>query len=50
MADLMGITQALIKGDASKIRELVKGAVQGGADPKKILDQEVWGVWVIAKC
>ncbi len=39
MADLKGIAEALIAGDATKVKELVQQAVDEGLPPKKILDE-----------
>ena len=39
MADLKGIAEALIAGDAAKVKELVQQAVDEGLPPKKILDE-----------
>lgn len=38
MADLKGISEALIIGNAERVKELVKAALDEGADPKEILD------------
>ena len=39
MADLKGIAEALIDGNADKVKELVKGAADEGVEAKKILDE-----------
>lgn len=39
MADLKGIAEALIAGDAARVKELVQQAVDEGLPPKKILDE-----------
>ena len=39
MADFKGIAEALIAGDAGKVKDLVKGAVDEGVGPQQILDE-----------
>lgn len=39
MADFKGIAEALIAGNAGKVKELVKAAIDEGVQPQKILDQ-----------
>lgn len=39
MADLKGIAEALIEGNADKVKELVKAAADEGVEAKKILDE-----------
>lgn len=39
MADFKGIAEALIAGNAGKVKELVKAAIDEGVGPQKILDQ-----------
>ena len=39
MADLKGIAEALIEGNADKVKELVKAAADVGVEAKKILDE-----------
>jgi 5-methyltetrahydrofolate--homocysteine methyltransferase len=39
MADFKGIAEALIAGDAGKVKDLVKGAIDEGVGPKQILDE-----------
>ncbi len=39
MADFKGIAEALIAGDAGKVKDLVQGAVDEGVGPKKVLDE-----------
>ena len=39
MADFKGIAEALIAGDAGKVKDLVKGAVDEGIGPQQVLDE-----------
>ena len=39
MADFKGIAEALIAGDAGKVKDLVKGAVDEGTGPQQVLDE-----------
>ena len=39
MADFKGIAEALIAGDAAKVKELVQSAVDEGVTPGKVLDE-----------
>ncbi len=39
MADFKGIAEALIEGNAGKVKDLVQGAADEGAGPQKILDE-----------
>jgi len=39
MVDYKGMGEALLEGNASKVKELVQKAVDEGTDPKKILDE-----------
>lgn len=39
MADFKGIAEALIEGNAGKVKDLVKGAADEGVEPQKILDE-----------
>ena len=39
MADFKGIAEALIEGNAGKVKDLVQGAADEGAVPQKILDE-----------
>jgi 5-methyltetrahydrofolate--homocysteine methyltransferase len=39
MADFKGIAEALIAGDAGKVKDLVKGAVDEGVGPQQVLDE-----------
>ena len=39
MADFKGIAEALIGGNAGKVKELVQAAVDEGVNAKKILDE-----------
>ena len=39
MADFKGIAEALIAGDAPKVKDLVKGAVDEGIGPRQVLDE-----------
>ena len=39
MADFKGIAEALIAGDAGKVKDLVKGAVDEGIGPRQVLDE-----------
>ena len=39
MADFKGIAEALIEGNAGKVKDLVKEAADEGAEPQKILDE-----------
>jgi 5-methyltetrahydrofolate--homocysteine methyltransferase len=39
MADFKGIAEALIAGDAGKVKDLVQAAMDEGVAPKKILDE-----------
>jgi 5-methyltetrahydrofolate--homocysteine methyltransferase len=39
MADFKGMAEALIAGNAGKVKELVQGAIDEGIEPQKILDE-----------
>ena len=39
MADFKGMAEALIEGNASKVKELVQAAVDEGVEPQTILDE-----------
>ncbi|MCK4804744.1 MAG: cobalamin-dependent protein, partial [Spirochaetes bacterium] len=39
MADFKGIAEALIEGNAGKVKDLVQGAADEGEGPQKILDE-----------
>ena len=39
MADFKGIAEALIAGDAGKVKDLVKSAVDEGIGPQQVLDE-----------
>ncbi|MFW6139058.1 MAG: corrinoid protein [Spirochaetota bacterium] len=39
MADFKAMSEALIEGNAGKVKELVQAAVDEGVEPKKILDE-----------
>jgi 5-methyltetrahydrofolate--homocysteine methyltransferase len=39
MADFKGMAEALIAGNAGKVKELVQGAIDEGIEPQKVLDE-----------
>ena len=50
MVDLKGLAEALIEGNAGRVKELAQAAVDEGVEPKTILDKGlISGMQVIGK-